>query len=156
MKEQNHAELIVDSIQPMTPHNKAIYEAGKSLLVEAVEVGRDYCKFMITTSLSAIPTYIALLKLILPKDYVLKSIDEVFFLVPIFLFIFSSIAFTLGYFPQKKSIRLDILENIERRRDSIINRRFTYSMIGFILFGISILLASVLLVFNMGTITTQQ
>ena len=45
----------VSNAQPITPHNDALYEAGKKLLVDSIETGREFCKLMITTWLSAIP-----------------------------------------------------------------------------------------------------
>jgi len=52
------------------------------MLIDSIDVGREFCKFMTTTTLGAIPTYLALLKFVLPNNYSLQSYDEVVFLIP--------------------------------------------------------------------------
>ena len=99
--ETENRTIELERVQDITPHNKALYEAGKKLLVDSVDVGREFCKFMTTTTLGAIPAYLALLKLVLPKDYSLHSYDEVLFLAPPMIFLASAALFVLGYFPQK-------------------------------------------------------
>jgi hypothetical protein len=133
-------------VQDITPHNKALYEAGKKILVDSVDVGREFCKFMTTTTLGAIPTYLALLKLVLPKDYSLQSHDEVIFLLPALTFLAASILFVLGYFPQKGSLSLDLPDEIERERSVTIRRRYRYAIIAFFLFCAGIIYGSWVLV----------
>jgi len=60
--------------------------------------------------------YLALLKLVLPKDYSLHVLDEVRVLAPALLFLASSILFVLGYFSQKGRLSLDLPAEIERER----------------------------------------
>ena len=74
MSKNEEDTVQADTVEDLSPHNKALYEAGKNLLVESVSVGRGFCKFMTTTTLGAIPINLALLKLVLPKDYVLQSV----------------------------------------------------------------------------------
>lgn len=136
----------LDQVQDITPHNKALYEAGKKMLVDSVDVGREFCKFMTTTTLGAIPTYLALLKLVLPKDYSLQSHDEVIFLVPPLSFLAASVLFVLGYFPQKGSLSLDLPAEIERERSATIRRRHRYAMIAFLVFCAGIIYGSWVLV----------
>jgi hypothetical protein len=133
-------------VQDITPHNKALYEAGKKLLVDSVDVGREFCKFMTTTTLGAIPTYLALLGLVLPKDYSLQSHDEVVLLLPPLSFLTSSILFVLGYFPQKGLLSLDLPAEIERERSATIRRRYRYAISAFIIFCIGIVYGSWVLV----------
>jgi len=134
------------AVQVITPHNKALYEAGKKLLVDSVDVGREFCKFMTTTTLGAIPTYLALLKLVLPKDYSLRSYDEVIFLLPPLSFPASSVLFIFGYFPRKGSLSLDLPDEIARERDTTIRRRHRYAISGFIVFCLGTLCGSWVLV----------
>ena len=49
----NLPTVVLDSVQDISPHNKALYEAGKKMLVDSIDVGREFCKFMTTTSLGA-------------------------------------------------------------------------------------------------------
>ena len=60
------------------------------MLIDSIDVGREFCKFMTTTTLGAIPTYLALLKFVLPNNYSLQSYDEVVFLIPPMSFLTSS------------------------------------------------------------------
>jgi hypothetical protein len=136
----------VDQVQDITPHNKALYEAGKKLLVDSVDVGREFCKFMTTTTLGAIPTYLALLKLVLPKDYSLQSYDEVVFLLPPLSFLASSVLFIIGYFPQKGSLSLDLPAEIERERSATIRRRHRYAIFAFVVFCLGTVCGSWVLV----------
>ena len=55
-------KIEVSNVVQTTPHNDAIYEAGKTLLIDSITTGREFCKFMITMSTSAIPIYLGLLK----------------------------------------------------------------------------------------------
>ena len=144
--EQEGSKIILEEIQDVSPHNKALYEAGKTLLVQSVEVGREFCKFMTTTALGAIPAYIALLKLVLPKDYSLKSYDEIVFLSPPILFLLSAVVFVLGYFPQKGSLSLDLPTEIERERSITIRHRYWYATVGFVIFCIGVVISSFVLI----------
>ena len=56
---------------PISPHSKALYEAGKSILTDSLETGREFCKFMIGTCTGAIPVYLGILTFILPEKYIL-------------------------------------------------------------------------------------
>lgn len=138
MSKNDEDTIQADVAEDLSPHNKALYEAGKALLVESVSVGREFCKFMTTTALSAIPLYLALLKFVLPKDYVLQSRDEVFFLLPIVAFLASSVLFILGYFPQRGRLSLDLPSEIERERGKTIERRQWYSVVAFIVFALGV------------------
>jgi len=134
--------IVLEEVEDVSPHNKALYEAGKTLLVQSVEVGREFCKFMTTTALGAIPVYIALLKLVLPKDYSLQSYDEIVFLSPPLLFLLAAIVFVLGYFPQRGSLSLDLPAEIDRERSTSINRRYRFSIAGFTIFCIGVVIGS--------------
>lgn len=144
-KEQK-TSVELEKVTDISPHNKALYEAGKKLLVDSVDVGREFCKFMSTTAIGAIPIYIALLKLVLPKDYSLQSTNEVLFLVPPILFLISVVVFVIGYFPQKGTLSLDLPSEIERERSETIRRRYGYSLFAFSVFCAGILLGSWILI----------
>jgi len=145
MNKIEHTEgrnITLEQVHDITPHNKALYEAGKKLLIDSIDVGREFCKFMTTTALGAIPVYLALLSLVLPKDYSLQSYDEIIFLVPPIVFLISSVLFVLGYFPQKGCLSLDLPVEIEKERSLTIRRRYRYASLGFVSFCIGILLSS--------------
>lgn len=137
-------------VEDLTPHNKALHEAGKSMLVESIDVGREFCKFMTTNSLAAIPTYLALLKLVLPKDYSLQGRDEVTFLVPPALFLIATGIFVLGYFPTRGKLSLDMPHEIERERSSTIARRSCFAKLGFAVLALGVGWAAWVLVNRLG------
>lgn len=148
-KKNKNTEIELEQVRDITPHNKALYEAGKKLLVDSVDVGREFCKFMTTTTIGAIPIYLALLKLVLPKDYSLQSYDEIKFLAPPLLFLISAIFFVLGYFPQKGSLSLDLPAEIERERSITIQRRHRYATFAFIIFCVGIIYGSWIVVIKL-------
>ena len=152
MNKIEHTEdknIILEQVQDITPHNKALYEAGKKLIIDSIDVGREFCKFMTTTALGAIPIYIALLRFVLPKDYRLQSYDEIIFLSPPIVFLISSVLFVIGYFPQKGLLSLDLPVEIERERSLTIKRRHRYASLGFISFCIGIILSSWVIISNL-------
>jgi len=127
-------------VRPLTPTNKAIYEAGKSMLIESVSTGREFCKFMIGTAMSAIPIYLGLLKFVLPEKYVPTLKVGLLALIPAILFLLSGIIFMLGYFPEEGRASLDLPDEIERERSSTVRRRQRISVIGFTVFCVAIML----------------
>jgi hypothetical protein len=129
-----NTKIEIEQVQDITPHNKALYEAGKKLLVDSVDIGREFCKFMTTTTLGAIPAYLALLKLVLPKDYSLQSYDEILFLAPPMIFLIAAVFFILGYFPQRGRLSLDLPAEIERERSTTIIRRNDMQSLHFLFF----------------------
>ncbi len=139
-------QAVLEEIGDVSPHNRALYEAGKTMLIESVEVGRDFCKFMTTTVVGAIPVYIGLLKLVLPRDYTLKSFDEAVFLTPPILFLFAAVVFVLGYFPQKGQLSLDLPAEIEQERSVTITRRYKYAIVGFSVFCAGVAMATWVLI----------
>ena len=73
MSQNNKAEiektkLELDSVGPLSPHNEALYEAGKEMLISSISTAREFCKFMITVLTGAIPLYLGLLKFVLPEN----------------------------------------------------------------------------------------
>jgi len=137
-----HPRVTLESVEAVSPHNKALYDAGKKMLVDSIDVGRDFCKFMTTTALGAIPTYIALLKLVLPKDYVLQSREETIFLVTPIVFLLAAVLFTFALFPRRATLCLDIPDEIEAARQRLIGRRHAFSIVGFSLFCVATAFAS--------------
>jgi hypothetical protein len=112
--------------QPATPHNEALYEAGKKLLIDSVDVGREFCKTMITTCFSAIPIYLSLLQLGLPKGYQGDLRTGIVFVIPAIFYLLGAVLAVIGYMPSVGSFSLDLPEEIEAQRAAIIARRRVY------------------------------
>lgn len=125
-------------VSEVTPHNRALYEAGKSLLIDSVKTGMDFCKFMIGVATGAIPTYLALLKLAVPGATQLSRATILVTLVPPVLFLFAAVVFVIGFFPRTTRFSLDIIEEIDRERNKTIARRRLFSILGFVAFCLGI------------------
>lgn len=126
-------------VQALTAHAKALSEAGAAMLVDSIEVGREFCKFMTTTALGAIPTYLALLALVTPKDYRAQSREELILLLPAFLFVVAAVLFVFGYFPRVTGhMCLDRPDEVSARRKEVVERRLTLSGWGFGLFCVAV------------------
>lgn len=121
----------------LSPHSKAVYEAGKTILVESIEVGRDFCKFMMGSSAGAIPVYLGLLKFLLPERYLLTASQGVLFAGPTLIFLGASAVFAIGFFPTRSTISLDLPADIERARTESIDRRRKFAFWGFIVFAVA-------------------
>jgi hypothetical protein len=131
----------VSGAAPASPHRDGLYEAGKKLLVDSVEVGRDFCKTMITVATGAIPIYIALIGFVVGKDF-RPSFGQgaVLVLAPGALLL-SAVAFAIGYFPKSSTFSLDAPAETEEARTSTLNKRLLWSKIGFGLLVAGIVLA---------------
>lgn len=131
----------LEEVSAVTPHNRAIYEAGKILLIESITAGREFCKFMISVSTGAIPIYLGLLKFVLPDDYTLSLEQGIFAVVTAFLFLIASVVFAFGYYPQAGRFSLDIINEIESERTKTIRRRAKLTWAGFGVFLIGAITA---------------
>lgn len=119
---------------PFTPHDEAIFEAGKEMLIDSVKIGRDFCKHMISISTGAIPIYLGLLVLGVSKCIVLNLWGSILMVLPALLFVVSSVLFVIGYFPQKSSLSLEDLSLIKKERNRILLRRQRMAWVGFSVF----------------------
>ena len=140
----------VVSVTDVTPHSKALYEAGKSLLIDSVTTAREFCKSMITISTGAIPIYLGILSYLFPKDYVLGVEAGVTLAVPAIGFLIAAVIFVGGYLPITSKFSLDLIEEIERERDKIISHRRRFVWSGVIVFIISTVAAISAVVVNIG------
>src|SRR5438552_17902217 len=148
--QKSAGKIEVLKTEAVTPHNKAVYEAGKTILIDSVKTGRDFCQFMITTSTGAIPIYLAIIAFLLPKDYALGIVMGIVVAGPAVLFLLAALVFALGYFPTSDYFSLDIIDEIEKARNRIINRRRKLALAGFAIFALAMLYAIVVFIVNMG------
>ena len=131
--------VIEGSEQAITPHNQAVYEAGKGLLTKSPEVGRDFCKTMITVSTGAIATFVGLFKYTLPEGTILKAIEKVILVTPLVLFLAAAMIFVLGLLPQSHEISLDDVTKTNEILKEIISDRRKIITIGVIFFAFSVI-----------------
>lgn len=126
-------KLIVESTEALSPHRKAVHEAGAALIKESVGTGRGFCKSMIATCFAAIPVYIALIKLFVPEKKLIPDVVGLIWLLPIVLFLVAAAVFAAGYLPSRSYISLDLPDEVEKTLARAVNRRFWLGVIGFVL-----------------------
>lgn len=131
----------VSDIEARSPHNEGLYEAGKTLLVDSVEVGRDFCKSMMSVATGAIPVYIALVGLVVGEKFRPNLSQGIVLTLAPGAFLLALIAFAIGYFPTGLTFSLDIPDQIERARSATIRKRLHWSFIGLGLLVLGILLS---------------
>lgn len=150
-KELGRQQVSVVNVSEVSPHSKAIYELGKSMLSDSVDIGREFCKFMITLSTGAIPIYLGILTFLLPEGYQLGFVKGLIAILPLIAFLICTIVFTVGFFPITSSFSLDIVDEIDKAREKIIERRARLIKLGFSIFVIAVLSSIFVIVVNLGT-----
>jgi hypothetical protein len=135
----HRVQVDVVAVGVLTESDKAMLEAGKKLLVDSIDVGREYCKYMIGIASGAIPTYTAVLKLGVAEKFVPTVGQYVIWAAPAVLFLLASLAFSMGYFPGKTEIAIDNMAGIAQVRTAIIDRRRCWSITGVSLFTVGVL-----------------
>jgi len=130
----SNTDIKLKSVEPLSPHNEAIYEVGKDMLKNSITTMRDFCNFMITISIGAIPIYLGLLEYILPENVGLPVSKLVLSFIPPFLFLVSALIFILGYFPQVDYFSLDIIEEVKKAHETTILKRKKFINCGVIIF----------------------
>lgn len=148
------SKVKIVSVDPLSPHNEALYETGKEMLKDSVSTARDFCKFMITVSTGSIPIYLGLLKFVLPENAVLSSNEIILSILPPFFFLISSILFIFGYFPQIDYLSLDIVDEIKQMYEKTLKKRkiFTNWGIAFYLIGCILAILSILIYMQIMTL----
>jgi hypothetical protein len=140
----------VQQIGVISPHSKALYEAGKAILLDSITTGREFCKSMIGTSTGAIPLYLGLLTFLLPEKFVLGSAGGVTIATPAIGFLLAAILFTLGYLPISGRFSLDLIEEIEQALEKNLAYRKRFIWSGLTVFVLSTLLAIWAILLNLG------
>lgn len=123
----------IENVGELTPHEKALMEAGEDLLKSSVSTSRDFCKSMISIAISAVPIELALMKLFIGKEQIITTHFGQFWFGPIVITLLSACIFTVGYHPGRGIISLENLDDIESFLTSVSNRRFYAGLVGFIL-----------------------
>jgi hypothetical protein len=127
-----------------------VYEAGKQMLVDSVSIGRDFCKFMVGVSTGAIPLYLALLQLAVPKDYRPGWGEGALEVAPGALFLAAAATFAVGMLPRRSDVSLDNVEATEALRVEVMTQRARFTYVGFALFGVAALASIVITIVALG------
>ncbi len=134
----------------LTPHERALYEAGKSLLLDSVATAREFCKSMIATSTAAIPVYLGILTFLLPKDPALGTVGGWTIALPAVGYLAAAILFTLGYLPSAHRFSLDVIAEIQQALEQNLARRTRFIWAGLAVFVLSTLYAIFAILINIG------
>jgi hypothetical protein len=144
-----HVEVVPESAEPLSIHDEAIVEAGRRLLVESVDVTKNFAQQMITISTGAIPVYVALLGLAGLRQrntttLVLASLPSIAFLV-------STLCFVLALLPRKEYLSVQMLDRIQEARGNLLRTRYRWIILGLAIFGLSIMSSIIVVLTLMGT-----
>jgi len=132
-EQQEHVE--VSEITPVSPHHNAIYEAGKKMLIDSIDVGKNFSQFMITLSATLIMVYVGILKFLgIDKTASSASRLSFIYIVPPILFLISCAIFIVNYFPKTGKFSLDIIEEIKSARNNVIDKSQNLIKWGVIIF----------------------
>jgi hypothetical protein len=150
-KDSENTRIIgVANVSGITPHNRALYEAGKEILNQSISVGREFCQFMIGICTGGISVYLAILSFLLPEKYTLGIVKGLLDALPALFFLAASIIFAIGYFPVQTEFSLDIPQEIENARRVSIQHRKRSAVLGFVFFSIGVVAAIVIVILNLG------
>jgi hypothetical protein len=148
MTSKSSPEIV--SAEPVSPHNQALYEAGKIMLIESIDTAREFCKFMISLSAAGIPAYLGLIEFVLPENYQLGVLQGAVIVVSPVLFLAAMIVFSIGFMPRTSYFSLDIIEEINDERLRIMNQRYRFIKLGMGLFVAGTLISIATVILNLG------
>jgi hypothetical protein len=129
----------VEGTRSESPDDQALHAAGEKLFVESVDVGREFCKFMVGIAAGAIPAYLALVGLAVGREYRPDFGEGILLLASPALFLIASGVFAFAYFPVPCRFSLDLPEDVEKVRAAIIRRRYRSAAAGFAAFAVATL-----------------
>jgi hypothetical protein len=109
---------LVEKGTPISDENDAFFEYGKKVLVEPVEIIKDFIKLMIPITTGVIPTYFALLEF--------SGTEPTNTIKGPFLLLLSLLVFIVTSFPLPAKLTLSNIDSIKRYR----TRAMTWKYIG--------------------------
>jgi hypothetical protein len=133
----------VANVKPVTPQNEALLEAGKAMFLNSLDVGRDFCKTMITVCSAAIPVHVALVGLAAGKEFNFHVANGALALAGPALYLGALSVFAYGYFPSRGTLSVEDVDSIEKARVGTINRRYDSAQIGTVVFVLGVVMTLV-------------
>lgn len=130
--------MTVSDVQAISPQNKALVETGAEMLAKSVEVGRDFCKTMMTVCSTAIPIHVTLVGLATGKEFNFSLEQGALALLGPALYLVALAIFAYGYFPGRGSFSLEDVDSIATVRNAAIDRRYGSALIGVIVFVLAV------------------
>lgn len=144
MSEMGDVNEQVNIGKPLSIRSRAIMEAGKGLVINSFDSGKEYCKHMMTISASSIPVYVGLI------GYFMKDSEMGFqIVIPAILLLLSLLLFGLGLLPLTAEVNIENITEMEKFRNRVIRRRFIISLIGYCIYSTAILFTVVFIFFKL-------
>lgn len=133
----------VADVKPITPQNEVLLEAGKAMFLNSLDVGRDFCKTMITVCSAAIPVHVALVGLAAGKEFNFHIANGALALVGPALYLGALSVFAYGYFPSRGALSVEEVDSVEKARVGTINRRYDSAQLGTVVFVLGVIMTLV-------------
>lgn len=122
---------VVEQTEALSPHAAAILKAGEQLLLESVQTGREFCKALVGVSFSAVPIYVGLLGVVLPKDTLPTEVFGMIWVLPVALFLLGVSISALGHLPQRRLLSIDLPSEVETAVSDAVARRYWCGVLSF-------------------------
>lgn len=127
---------------PLSFYDHILIDLVRKILVNDFEVIESYAKMMITVLVYLLPVYFSAISFI--SNILGKTLTSIYVsIIVVALLIISLIPFTLTIFPKKWRINPEDLSDIRELREEIVKRKYKYSLAGFILFLIGLILMAI-------------
>jgi magnesium-transporting ATPase (P-type) len=151
-KERYRIDELVDQINRSKDSDPIAFEVGKTLLLNTLESGREFCKVMLPVAITAAGVYFGLLSWSWPRTAsepaAFSALEVILILVPVMHFLVAALAYSAGYFgvvPITQEDKLTIRDEYRRTRQ----RRIQWLIFGGIILCLGITAAlSVLIDFR--------
>ena len=117
----------------MAPNSRVLFETGRAMMLESLTVQRDFSKIMLTSSMTAIPASLGVIKWFLPDP--VYALQRLLIALPPGLFIAAAVLFAVSLLPHRGGkMDVDVLEAIVKIRGEGISFRQKRNLLGFVCF----------------------
>lgn len=135
----------VEKTEPLTVDTNALLKCGEQLLLESLEVGRQFCRAMVGFSLTAIPVYVGLLKLFFPSAGMQMTGPRYAWVIPVALFLAAASVAVWGYLPKFGNVSLELVDELRSTRNAAVRHRHQAGVGSFILFVLGVIASVIVL-----------
>ena len=151
MNDQEHQVVIVSdkdiSFAPASDKSKIILEQGIKMRFDSIAICRNFAKTMVSISFTAIPVYLGLLKLVLPKELTTDVGTAIIIILPPVIYLIATIIFIFAYLPKKFAVDDRLPDKTEEERDRVFRIRLLLIYIGTSVFFVATIIAILIIAF---------
>lgn len=138
MADTNPTPAVVEDSEALSPHQQAMLKAGEKLIVESIQTGREFCKALVGVAFSAVPIYVGLVGLVIPKDTAPAKTIGLVWVVPVVIFLVAASVAVFGYLPERRLVSIDLPEELKNMVSGSIARRYWSSVAAFALLVVGV------------------